>query len=83
MEPSQGIRIGNACLKIWSQKPTQCIKVGDACIKIWSRKSTQCVKIGNACIKIWNRVFSALCDKFRHCEIYTKFKNFWLARPRV
>ena len=37
MELSQCIRIGNACIKIWSRKPSQCIKIGDACIKIWSR----------------------------------------------
>ena len=28
--------------------------------------------------KIWNRVFTALCDNFRHCEIF--FLEF-LARP--
>ena len=64
---SQCIRIGNACIKIWSRKPSQCIEM--ACIKIWSREPVQCIKIGNACIKIWNRVFlsqfSGLCDFFR------------------
>ena len=67
-----------------SRKPTQCIKIGNACIKIWSRKPSHCIKIGNACIKIWNDSFSALCDNFRHCEIFSKkFKKFWLARPLV
>ena len=47
-----------------SRKPSQCIKIGDACIKI-----------GNACIKIWNGSFSALCDNFRHCEIFLRKKT--------
>ena len=56
-----------------SRKPSQCFKLGDACIKI-----------GNACNMIRNRVFSALCDNFRHCEIFSEiFKSFWLARRRV
>ena len=25
---SQCIKLGNACIKIWSSKPTQCIKIG-------------------------------------------------------
>ena len=36
-----------------------------------------CIKIGYGsaqCIKLWNRVFSALCDSFRHCE--TIWRNF-------
>ena len=37
MEPSQSIRTGNACIKVWRRKPTRCIKIGDGCIKIWSR----------------------------------------------
>ena len=24
-------------------------------------------------IKIWNTAFSAMCDNFRHCEIFSKF----------
>ena len=87
MEPTQCIKIGQ-CIKIWSRKPSQCIKIGNACIKIWSRKPSQCIKIGNACIKIWNRVFSAqfsaLCDNFRHCEIFfEKIFSGHPARPRV
>ena len=58
-KPSQCIKIGNACIRIWSRKPSQCIKI--ACIKIWSREPAQCIKIGNACIKIWNKVFLAQC----------------------
>ena len=27
------------------------------------------------CIKIWNDSFSALCDNFRHCEIYFFFEK--------
>ena len=51
-----------------------------------SRIGDACIKIGNACIKIWNdsfsAQFSALCDNFRHCEIFSKkFKKFWLAPP--
>ena len=53
-EPSQCIKIGDACIKIGSRlnvlglhvlrygaesrKPTQCIKIGNACYKIWSRE---------------------------------------------
>ena len=49
-----------------------------------SQKPSRCNKIGIACIEIWIRVFSAVCDNFRHCEVFSKkFKNFWLARPRV
>ena len=49
-----------------SRIPSQCIKIGDACIKT-----------DNACIKIRNRVFPALCDNFRQCEIFLKkFKSF-------
>ena len=53
-----------------SRKPKKCIKIGDACIKI-----------GNACIKIWNRVFSVLCDIFRHCEIFSQKIQKFLAGP--
>ena len=48
------------CFKI-GYCPVQCIKIGYS--------SAQCIKIGYSsaqCIKIWNRVFSALCDSFRH-----------------
>ena len=38
-KPTQCIKIGNACFKIWSRKPSQCIKIGNACIKIWNRVS--------------------------------------------
>ena len=86
MEPSQCIRIGNACIKIWSRKPTQCIKI--ACIKIWSREAKAesrigdaCIKIGNACIKIWGDSFSALCDSFRYCEIFSKKFEKIMAGP--
>ena len=40
-----------------------------------SRKQSRCIRIGIACIKIWNRVFSALCDNFRHCEIFSKIQK--------
>ena len=68
-----------------SRKSTQCIKIGNACIKIWSRKPSQGIKIGDACIKIRNRVFSALCDNFRHCEIFfeKKFNFFWCPPPAL
>ena len=36
-KPTQGVKIGNACIKIWSRKPSQCIKIGNACTKIWNR----------------------------------------------
>ena len=69
MEPIQCIKI--ACIKIWSREPEAESRIGDACIKIC-----------NACIKIWNDSFSALCDSFRHCEVF--FSIFLLqARPRV
>ena len=48
-----------------------------------SRKPNRCVKIGNACIKIWNRVFLALCDNFRHCEIFSKKIQKFLAGLRA
>ena len=35
-KPSQCIKIGNACIRIWSQKPSQCIKIGNACFRIWN-----------------------------------------------
>ena len=35
-KPTQCIKIGNACIKIWSRKPSHCIKIGNACIKIWN-----------------------------------------------
>ena len=35
---------------------------------------SQGIKIDNACIKVRNRVFSTLCDNFRHCEIFSKKK---------
>ena len=60
-----------------SRKPSQCIKMVNACIKIWS----QCIKVCNACIKILNRVFSALCDNFRHCEIFFEKIQKNLAGP--
>ena len=60
-------------------EPTQCIKICNACIKIWSRKPAQYIRIGNACIKVGNRVFSAICDNFRHCE--TISLNLFLAAP--
>ena len=55
-------------------KPTQYIKIDIACVKIRS----QYINIGNASIKIWNRVFSALCDNFRHCETFSENKVFEL-----
>ena len=59
-------------------EPTQYIKIGNACIKLWS----QSIRIGNARTKIWNRVFSALCDIFRHCELLRKsFQKFLTAPP--
>ena len=46
-----------------------------------SRNPSRCIKIGNACIKIWNRVFSAMCDFFRHCATVFGtvrcFRNFF------
>ena len=61
-----------------SRKPSQCIKIVNACIEIWS----QCIKVGDACVMIWNRVFSALCDSFRHCEIFSKkFQKFMSGPP--
>ena len=34
MEPTQCNKIGNACIRIWSQKPSKGIKIGDECNKI-------------------------------------------------
>ena len=56
---------------------TQSVKICNACIKIWS----QCIKVGDACIRIWNRVFSALCDIFRHCDIFSKKIQKFIAGP--
>ena len=53
----------------YDMDPTQFFKIGNACIKICS----QCIKIGNACNVILKRVFLALCDNFRHCEIFVEF----------
>ena len=36
-KPTHSIKIGNACIKIWSRKPSQCIRIGNACIKIRNR----------------------------------------------
>ena len=46
-----------------------------------NRKPSRCIKIGNACIKIWNRVFSALCDNFRQCDIFEKIQKFLAGSP--
>ena len=40
-KPSQCIKMGNACIKIWSQ----CIEVCNACIKIWKRGFRHCATI--------------------------------------
>ena len=74
----------------------QCIEVGynsaqwirlgyssAQCIKI-RYSLVQCIRIGYSsvqCIKIWNRVFSALCDTFRHSKFFRFFFEF-LAHPR-
>ena len=85
MEPraESRLKIGNACLKIWSRVNVlrwHVLRYGAE-----SRKPNQCIKIGNACIKIWNRVFlahfSALCDNFRYCEIFSKKIQKFLAGP--
>ena len=60
------------------------------CIKIWSRFNVlrygaeSRVNVCNAFIKIWNDSFSALCDNFRHCEVFSKkfSKILGRARPR-
>ena len=39
------------------------------------------ISSSSQCIKIWNDSFSALCDNFRYCEIFSK--NFFLAPPPV
>ena len=46
-----------------------------------SRRPSRSIKIGNACIKIWNRVFSALCDNFRHWDFFEKNQNFSAGPP--
>ena len=76
----QCIKIGYSsvqCIKI-GYSSAQCINIGYhsvQCIKI-GYISAQCIKIGYSLaqwIKVWNRVFSALCDSFRHCEIFFIF----------
>ena len=52
----------------YDMDPTQLFKIGNACIKICS----QCIKIGKACNVILNRLVLALCDNFRHCEIFCR-----------
>ena len=54
MELTQCIKIGKACIKIWSPGFSGVAQTSRQCIKIWSRepKASQCVKIGNACFKI-------------------------------
>ena len=95
-KPTQCNKIADACVKIWSRlnvvsyamhvlrygaesrKPSQSIKRVNACIK----KRSQCIKVGDACIKLWNRVLSALCDIFRHWEIFwKKFQKFMAGPP--
>ena len=44
-KPSQCIKIGNACISIWSQKPSQCIKIGNACFKIWNANFRHCATV--------------------------------------
>ena len=92
---TQCIKIADASIKIWnrlnvlrnamhvlrfgveSRNPSQCIRIVNACIKIRS----QCIKVGDACIRKLNSLFSALCDIFRHCEIFSKKVQKFMAGP--
>ena len=44
-KPNQCIKIGNACIRIWSQKPSQCNKIGNACFKIWNAHFRHCATV--------------------------------------
>ena len=47
MEPTQYIKISDACNMIWSRKSVQGIKIGNACIKIGMRVLRYAGAIGN------------------------------------
>ena len=81
-------KILRQCIKI-GYSSAQCNKIGYSsaeCIEI-GYSSAQCIKIGHSSVqgnKIRNRVFSALCDNFRHCDFFRIFflSNFWPTRAR-
>ena len=53
-KPTQCIKIGDACIKIWSRLNVLRYAMHVLGYGAESRNSSQCIKIVNACIRIWS-----------------------------